>query len=100
MTHTGLDRMTCSGLMPSPSTSSSASTVLSSDSILSPVVPSSDSESINSRPYAVIPVESLLSNQYQEPFLYQEPSYTDYPEQERGHEDYASTSVYNFSFDL
>ena len=100
MTHTGLDRMTCSGLMPSPSTSSSASTVLSSDSILSPAVPSSDIESINSRPYAVIPVESLLSNQYQEPFLYQEPSYADYPEQERGHEDYASTSVYNFSFDL
>ena len=99
MTHTGLDRLSSSsGLMPSPSTTSTTSTIISSDSILPPPLPSADIESINARPY-VIPVESLLSNQYQEPCLYQE-TYADYPEQERGQEDYATTSFCNFSFDL
>ena len=86
MTHTGLDRLSSSGLMPSQSTNSGTSTLLSSDSIISSSVPSAD---INPRPY-VIPVESLLSNQYQEPCLYQE-TYTVYPEQ---------SSNCNFNFDL
>ena len=98
MTHTGLDRLSSSGLMASPSTTSTTSTLLSSDASLPPPLPSADIESINPRPY-VIPVESLLSNQYQQPCLYQE-TYADYPEQERGQEDYATTSFSNFNFDL